>query len=113
MSRWVLWAPGGPVDLDRDALRVRARVDQVERDVRAGVGEQPRALAENHGDDDELDLVDEVVVEQRPDQATAAMHLELTPGLGLQLADGRRKVTGEDGRVRPLRIGDRRRCEVL
>ena len=60
-----------------------------------------------------LDLVDEVVVEQRPDQGTAAVHLQLTRRLGFQLADGRREVTGEDGRVRPLRVGDRGRCEVL
>ena len=113
MSRWMLWAPDGPVDLDRDALRVGSRVEQGERDVRAGVGEQPRALAEDHGDDDELDLVDEVVVEQRPDQGTAAVHLQLSPRLGFQLADGRREVTGEDGRVRPLRVGDRGRGEVL
>ncbi len=35
----VLRAPVGPVDLDRHALRVGSRVDEVERDVRAGVGE--------------------------------------------------------------------------
>src|SRR5438093_4844289 len=39
-------APGGPVDLDRYALRVGSRVDQLKRNVRAGVGEQPLALAE-------------------------------------------------------------------
>jgi hypothetical protein len=35
----ILRAPGGPVDLDRYALRVGSRVDQVKRNVRAGVGE--------------------------------------------------------------------------
>ena len=35
------------------------------------------------------------------------MHLQLTRRLTFHLADGRREVTGEDGRVRPLRIGDR------
>jgi hypothetical protein len=38
-SRCVLRAPGRPVDLDRYALREGSRVDQVKRDVRAGVGE--------------------------------------------------------------------------
>src|SRR6266849_3186523 len=67
MSRGcVLRAPGRPVDLDRYALRVGSRVDQVERNVRAGVGEQPRALAEDHGDDEQVDLVDQVVLEQPP-----------------------------------------------
>src|SRR5512132_4552755 len=35
------------------------------------------------------------------------------PPAWLQLADGRRDVTGKDGRVRPLRIGERGRCDVL
>src|SRR5712672_1029335 len=78
----ILRAPGRPVDLDRYALRVGSRVDQVKRHVRAGAGEQPRALAEDHGDDEQGDLVDEVVVEQPPDQGTAAVHLQLTRRLG-------------------------------
>ncbi len=45
----ILRAPGRPVDLDRYALREGSRFDQVKRNVRAGVGEQPRALAEDHG----------------------------------------------------------------
>src|SRR5205085_6852772 len=106
-------AAGGPVDLDRYALRVGSRVDQVERNVRAGVGEQPRALAEDYGDDEQVDLVDEVVIEQPPDQGAAAVHLQLTLRLRFQLADGRRDVAGEDGRVRPARFGERVRYEVL
>jgi hypothetical protein len=39
MSRWILRAAGGPVALDRHALGVGSRVDQVKRDVRAVVGE--------------------------------------------------------------------------
>src|ERR671935_332933 len=106
-SARILRAPGGPVDLDRYALRVGSRVDQVKRNVRAGVGEQPRALADDHGDDEQGDLVDEVVREQPPDQGAAAVHLQLTARLGFQLADGRREVTGEEGRVRPLRLAER------
>ena len=45
--------------------------------------------------------------------SAAAVHLQLTGRLGFQLADGRCEVTGEDGRVRPLRIGERGRCHVL
>lgn len=41
------------------------------------------------------------------------MHLQVTPRLSFQLADGGRDVTGEDGRVRPLRVGERGRCHVL
>src|SRR5215218_4884639 len=83
-------APCGPVDLDRYALRVGSRVDQVERDVRAGVGAQPRALAKDYGDDEQGDLVDEVVIEQPPDQGAATVHLQFTRRLGFQLADRRR-----------------------
>src|SRR6476646_9654919 len=110
-GRWVLRAPVGPVDLDRYALRVGSRVDQGERCVRAGFGEKPRALAEDHGDDEQGDLVDEVVFEQPSDQGTAAVHLQLTRRLGFQLAYGRREVTGEEGRVRPARFGERGRCD--
>src|SRR5260370_5940101 len=47
--RCILRAPGRPVDLERYPLRVGSRVDQVKRHVQAGVGEQPRALANDHG----------------------------------------------------------------
>src|SRR5213595_707017 len=79
----ILRTAGGPVDLDRYALRVGSRVDQVKRNVRAGVGEQPRALAEDDGDDEQVHLVDEVVLEQPPDQGAAAVHLQLTPPASL------------------------------
>src|SRR5919197_6025459 len=109
----ILRAPGGPVDLDRYALRVCSRLDQVKRNVRAAVREQPHALAENHGDDEQDHLVDEVVSEQPADQGAAAVHLQLTPRLAFQLADGSRDVAGEDGRVRPARFGECGRYEVL
>src|SRR5216683_4506186 len=109
----ILRASGRPVDLDRYALREGSRFDQVKRYVRAVVGEQPRALADDHRDDEQIHLVDEVVLKQPPGQGAAAVHLQLTRRLGLQLADGRREVTGEDGRVRPARFGERVRCDVL
>src|SRR5215216_1611241 len=109
----VLRAPGGPVDLDRHTARGGPRFDQFERPVPAGVREQPRALADDHGEGEEGHLVDKVVVEQPPEQGAAAVHLQLASRLGFQLADGYRDVTGEDGRVRPLRVGERGRCHVL
>jgi hypothetical protein len=54
--RFVLRAAGGPVDVDRYPFR--PRFHQVARCVRAGVGEQPRALADDHGADEQGDLVD-------------------------------------------------------
>ena len=73
----ILRAPGRPVDLGRYTFRVGSRFDQVQRHVRAGTGEQPRALADDHGEREQGHLVDEVVVEQPPEQGAAAMHLQL------------------------------------
>src|SRR5205807_1975316 len=87
--------------------------DQVKRYVRAGVGEQARALADNHGEGEQGYLVHKLVVEQPADQSAAALHLQLASRLGFQLADGGRDVTGEDGRVRPPRFSERGRCDVL
>src|SRR5213593_4132415 len=109
----VLRAPGGPVDLDRHTARGGPRFDQFERPVPAGVREQPRALADDNGEGEQVDLVDEVVVEQPPEQGAAAVHLQLASRLGFQLADRGRELTGEDGRVRPPRVGECRRYHVL
>ena len=59
--------------------------------VPAGVREQPRALADDHGEGEQGHLVDKVVVEQPPEQGAAAVHLQLASRLGLQLADGGRE----------------------
>src|SRR5207245_10130604 len=109
----VLRASGRPVHLDRYPFWGSPRLDQLKRCVRAGVGEQPRALADDHGADEQGDLVDKLVVWQPADQSAAAVHLQLTLPLGFQLADGARDVTGEDGCVRPPRFGERGRCDVL
>src|SRR5258708_24564322 len=79
----------------------------------AGVREQPRALADDHGIGEQDDLVDQVVVEQPPEQGPAAVHLQLASRPGFQLADGGRDLTGEDGRVRPAPVGECGRCHVL
>ena len=56
---------GGPLDLDRHPGGGGQRFDQFERSIRAGVGEQPRALSDDHGEREQGDLVDKVVVEQQ------------------------------------------------
>jgi len=61
---YVLRPPGGPVDLDRYPARGGPRFHQFERNVRAGIGEKPRALADDHRADEQVDLVDKLVVEQ-------------------------------------------------
>ena len=104
------WTPGGPVGLDRHSARSGPRFEQLERSVLA---EQSRPLADDHGKDEGVALVDEDVVEQPPDQGAAAVHLQLTAGLGSELADGRRDLTGEDDRVRSPRVGECGRRHVL
>src|SRR5262249_32523606 len=109
----ILRAPGRPIDLERYALREGPRFDQVKRHVRAGGGEQPRALADDYRDDEQIHLIDQVVLQQPPGQGAAAVHLQLTGRPGLQLADGRGEVTGQHGRIRPPRLGERGRRDVL
>src|SRR5258708_6641142 len=90
----ILRAPGRPVDLERYALREGSRFDQVKRYVRTVVGEQPRALADDHRDDEQIHLVDEVVLDQPPGQAPPPSHLHLTPRLALPLPDALPQFTG-------------------
>src|SRR6266851_3461638 len=65
LSGRILRAPGGPVELDRHTARGGPGFDQFERPVPAGVREQPRALADDHGEGEQVDLVDELVLESR------------------------------------------------
>src|SRR5207247_1912433 len=58
----ILRAPGGREDLDRYTSAGNSRVDQVKRHVWAAVGEEPRALADDHREDEQVHLVDKVVV---------------------------------------------------
>src|SRR6266511_1979210 len=83
-------AAGGAVDLDRHPAGGGSRVEQVERCIWAAVGEEPRALADDHGIREQDDFVYSVVVEQPADQFAAAVHLQFTGRLGFQLADSRR-----------------------
>src|SRR5215211_8044277 len=59
----VLRAPGRTVDLKDHPAGGGPRLYQLERQVLAGVGEQPPALADDHGVGEQGDLVDEVVLE--------------------------------------------------
>lgn len=99
-GRCVLRSSAGPEDLDRHPDGCGPGVDQIERDVRAGVREQARALADDHGERQQVDLVDQLVFEQPAHQGAASVYLQLTARLGLQLAD-RCDLPGDDGRLRP------------
>ncbi len=99
--------------MERDAFREGARLDQVQCDVWAGVREEPGALTDDHGADEQGHLVNQVVREQPLSQGAAAVYLQFAPRLGFQLTDSRREVTREDGCVRPLWVGERVRCYVL
>jgi hypothetical protein len=54
----VLRATGRTVDLEDHPAGGGARLDQLERRVQAGVGEQPPALADDHGVGEQGELVD-------------------------------------------------------
>ena len=66
-----------------------------------------------YADGVDIRMLDTQHFEQPAGQGAAAVHLQLSSRLGFQLADGHRDVSGEDGRVRPLRVGERGRCDVL
>src|SRR4030081_3255771 len=105
--------PESPISLDGYAPGCGLRADQIESGVRTGIGEQPCALAEHDGIDDQVELVDQVVGEQPSDKGTAAWHYQLAGLLRLENADGRGDVAGQDSRARPLRVGEAVRCHVL
>src|SRR5688500_14511035 len=77
-GRCILRSPAGPEDLDRYPAGCGPGGDQIERYVRAGVREQARALADDHGVRQQVDLVDQLVLEQPTDQGAASVHLQLT-----------------------------------
>src|SRR5437870_8945317 len=113
-GRYVLRAPPKrPISLNRYAPRGRTRVDQIERAVRTGIREEPRALADDHGIDDEVELVDQVIGEQPSEEDTTAGHKQVALLLRLQITDGHGDVARQDSRARPLRVGEGGRCHVL
>src|SRR5207237_6785972 len=71
-GRCVLRAPSRPISLDGYAPGSGPRGDQIERDVRTGIGEQPYALADDDGISEQVELIDQVVGEQPSDEDTAA-----------------------------------------
>src|SRR5436309_14265328 len=105
--------PKGPISLNRYAPGGRTRVDQIQRAVRTGIREEPRALAYDHGIDDEVELVNQVIGEQPSEEDAAAGHKQVALLLRLQITDGHGDVARQDSRARPLRVGEGRRCHVL
>src|SRR5205823_79474 len=110
---YVLRTPERPIGLDGDAPGSGPRVDQVERDVRTGIGEQSCALADDDGIGEQVELVDQVVGEQPSDEGTAAGHQQCAVLMRLQITDGPGEVAVQDSRARPLCIGEAGRCHVL
>src|SRR6266545_6327003 len=86
--------PKKPISLDGYAPGSGPRVDQIERHVRTGIGEQPCALAEDDGIDEQVELIDQIMGEQPSDEDTAAGHQQITVLLCLQITDGRGDVAG-------------------
>src|SRR5258708_13821327 len=95
--------PKSPISLDGYAPGSGPRVDQIESGVRTGIGEQPCALAEDDGIDDQVELVDQVVGEQPSDEGTTAWHHQFAILLRLQITAGRADVAVQANRACPLR----------
>ena len=74
---------------------------------------QPQPVAHHDGVDPQVELVDEVAVEQPPEQVATAMDLELAPGLRLEVAHRRLDVALNDVGVLPHRVLERGRGHVL
>src|SRR5882672_5274982 len=79
--------PGQAEGLDRHASRARDRVDQLQVVCLALLREEPQPVADDDRIDPEVELVDEVALEQPPEQLAAAVDLELAPRPRLELAD--------------------------
>src|SRR6266853_4100925 len=88
--------PKRPISLDGYAPGSGPRADQLEGGVRTGIGEQPCALAEDDGIDDQVELVDQVVGEQPSDEDPAAGHQQFAAWMRLQITDGSGDVAGQD-----------------
>src|SRR6478735_7812709 len=75
--------------------------------------EQPEPVAHHDGVDPQVELVDEVALEQPPEELAAPMELELASWGCLELADGRLDVAIDDMGVLPGRVLERGRGHVL
>ena len=102
-----------PIGLDRDPGRRRPRLDQLQVVRHAALGEQPQAVPHDDRVDPQVQLVHEVAFEQPSQQLAAAVDLELTPGLRLELSDRLLDVAVNDVGVLPRRVLERRRRYVL
>lgn len=68
-ATWTCTARSAPVDQQEHSVGTDRRGrDELQGDGRAGLAEQLAPVAEDGGEDDEPELVDEALVEQRVDQ---------------------------------------------
>src|SRR5580765_4571548 len=97
------------VDLELDAVGPeRPALDEPQLQPVDSVGEEPPPATEDCGEDHQPQLVDEVCREQCPDQGSAAGDEDGAVRVVLELRDRGDDVAGEDGRVLPLGVGERR-----
>src|SRR5437870_1341882 len=74
---------GGAIDADDDALRSRLGAQELHgsrRETRAPRIPKPLPAAENYGERQHAELVDEAELHERLGECAAAMHLQLTTG---------------------------------
>ena len=105
----------GAVAEDDDAAVEGGRVDEVEAAGRPGVVEPVvgRAGADEEGVHPQAQLVEEPGGHERVREPTEAVLQDAHAGLLFEVADGLDRIVVDDRRVVPLRIGERRRDDVL
>src|SRR6058998_3345404 len=114
-ARWrtVLDGASALIALDYHARGRHITVFQLPSTGDGAVLEEPLPGAEDHWEDPQIQLVDEVVLEQGLKQVPASDHMDRAPGLLFQLGDGRCGVTLEQLRVLPFELLARPRRYVL
>src|SRR6266700_8372622 len=102
-----------PVVQMQDPALVRSCPRECELRRGAAVDEQPLTGTEREGKDEQVQLVDKPVGEQRPHEGAAATDVEVAVEALLQLTERVRPIRAEDRRVVPLGALERRRDDVL
>src|SRR5215467_11365718 len=86
----------------QDSVAVGLRSGERELGGRAGVSEQPLAAATCQRVDEQVQIVDEAVGEQRLDQSPAATDVDGAVDLVLEVTDRARAIRAKDRGVAPV-----------
>src|SRR6266496_6336859 len=97
----------------QDSVAVGLRSGERELGCRAGVSEQPLTAAMCQRIDEQVQIVDQAVGEQCPDQGPAAADVNVAVDLVLEVTDRARAIGAKDRGVAPVRGLQRSGDDVL